>query len=80
MIHNKVGFKKSTNLFAFRSTFIMLSFTPKVVLDKDNIILIMVSIDLHKISIVFPYLYIYNLKIVIPDYKDITTNTHKYLL
>ena len=58
----------------------MLSFTPKVVLDKDNIILIMVSIDLHKISIVFPYLYIYNLKIVIPDYKDITTNTHKYLL
>ena len=40
----------------------------------------MITIDLHKLTIVFPYLYIYNLKIVIPDYKDITTNTHKYLL
>ena len=36
MFHNKVGLKKSTNLFAFRSTFIMLSFTLEAALNIDN--------------------------------------------
>ena len=36
MTHNKVGLKKSTNLFAFRSTFIMLSFTLEAALNIDN--------------------------------------------